>query len=74
MSYRIEYDTSGLGEFAPHRFSIEASTLGLPVGVFPQRIETFMGNGQPFVRVLTNDEGARYEQSLGCISLTIFND
>jgi hypothetical protein len=72
----LTYDTPGLTPTGrPHEFCIEASTLGLPVGHWPRRIDTTMGNGQPFVMDEgPNEAGARYAQSLGCITLRVFND
>lgn len=70
-------------EFEPHKFTADASDLYDAVPEmregFPRAIETSLGNGQPFMLAhIERDEGdilyARYDQSLGCISLRVFND
>lgn len=69
----------GVTSHEGHKFSADASTLGFPVGQWPESIGTDMGNGQPFVR--SHNEIAdgdllwvTYRQSLGILSLQIFND
>lgn len=63
-----------------YRFSAEASELRLPPGEWPVTLPTTLGNGQPFIRkrkrlTPTGDLGAViYDQSAGCITLTIWND
>jgi hypothetical protein len=57
-----------------HHFVTDASDIGIPPGPFPMRIETDLGNGQPFLLVRSEGDSARYAQSLGCIQLTVFND
>jgi hypothetical protein len=69
----------GVHEYEVHKFSGEASTLGLRVGEWPVKIETDMGNGLPFVFYDKKiDDGdllwVTYRQDLGCISLRIYND
>jgi hypothetical protein len=61
-------------ETSPFTFSAEASELGWPPGRLPRRLETDMGNGQPFVLDAMSDEMATYRQQLGCIELRVFND
>lgn len=63
-------------EFELHRFCVEASDLGITPGNFPQRIETDLGNGQPFLFVRVQDDGFTYvyAQQFGCVFLHVFND
>jgi hypothetical protein len=62
-------------EHEAHRFCIDASDLCLPPGAAPQTIGTTLGNRQPFVLERRDPDGTlHYRQSLGCITLTIFND
>lgn len=61
-------------EVEVHRFMIEASSLGLAPGNFPDSIETDLGNGQPFLRQSITPHYAYYIQALGCISLQLLND
>lgn len=59
----------------PHSFCVEASSLQLPPGQWPERIETSLGNKQPFfLQAEPTEEGARYLQLNGCITLRVFND
>jgi hypothetical protein len=69
----------GVIESKVHEFTAEASELGFPVGQFPEKILTDMGNGQAFVRVSEIGRDGDllwvlYRQALGCISLKVFND
>ena len=64
-----------------HRFSAEASMLGLSPGRgLPRQIATKHGNGHPFIYYGTRhcpggDIGAwEYRQEFGGLTLTIFND
>lgn len=61
-------------EVETHQFVAEASDLGLPPGEFPRRIDTNMGNGQPFVFQAFRAEVAVYRQAFGCIVLRLLND
>jgi hypothetical protein len=62
-------------EYETHRFSAEASELGLPPGFWPHELETDMGNKQPFVAIRRlEDGGVVYAQRFGCIELKVFND
>ena len=66
-------------EYEIHKFSAEASTLGLRPGEWPVKIETDMGNKLPFVfsskEVVDGDLcWVTYRQDLGCISLRVYND
>lgn len=66
----------------PHKFFADASDLGFPAGFTPRLIPAArdFGNGEPFalydtVRDLeTKILAWKYRQSLGCLSLTVFND
>ena len=76
---QITTETPGLHEFEVHKWSVEASDLGLKPGEFPQAIETTLGNGMPFYAYHTNAvEGdiiyVAYMQGNGCIQLRIYND
>lgn len=57
-----------------HSFSAEASELGLRPGEWPRRLETTLGNGQPFILMSKKMSGCLYLQANGCISLRVFND
>jgi hypothetical protein len=62
-----------------HKFSADASALGLRPGEWPARLETDLGNGLPFVRGGYESRGGelllvRYIQAAGCIDLVVFND
>lgn len=62
-------------------YSAEASELGLRPGQWPREVRVpGLGNGQPFYarREIVADSGEFgglvYMQSMGCLSITIFND
>lgn len=58
-------------------FVADASDLGILAGVeWPGRLEAEpnFGNGQPLINVSVTHEVATYAQSLGCITLKVFND
>lgn len=57
-----------------HRWATEASTLGLRVGVWPDRLETTLGNGRDFILQDLSLMGGTYKQELGCLELIVFND
>ena len=67
-------------ERQPHQFVVCASDLGWRHGDFwPDRVETDLGNGRPFVfqsaDVVDGElQATRYQQELGCITLTVLND
>lgn len=66
-------------EHEVHRFSADASELGLPPGSWPKAIATTLGNGLNFVFAGADREGGElrsvtYRQVAGCIELEIFND
>jgi hypothetical protein len=66
-------------EYEVHKWSAEASTLGIRPGQWPVAIETELGNGLPF-RFSTKEirDGellwVDYFQGNGCIWLRIYND
>jgi hypothetical protein len=71
----IRYDQAY--ESQTHQFVTEASTLGWKPGYWPERIETAMGNGLPFLRGEQFRPGlsaVTYYQANGCITLTVYND
>lgn len=63
-----------------HRFTGFASDLGLRPGEWPEKIQTNMGNGLPFIRRDPSKgwrgdyEWVNYIQANGCLILRIFND
>lgn len=59
----------------PHYYVIEASTLRLPVGYWPNVFWTDLGNGLAlrFAERLP-DGGARYRQDLGGVTVDVWND
>ena len=62
-------------EVEVHRFVTDASDLQLPVGVWPQTLETNLGNGEPFVKIqLFDGSCVKYLQRYGCVALIVFND
>lgn len=75
----IEKTTTGLLESEPHKFSVDASDIRLPPGEWPTRIDTTLGNGQPFALYHAEERDGDlwwmdYMQCNGCIRLRIFND
>lgn len=73
MKITHEVAANYLQEWNVGRFVVEASTLDLPPGRFPERIETDLGNGQPFYLFALDESRALYRQALGCIVLSILN-
>jgi hypothetical protein len=79
---RITYENRDLldvHEYETHKWSAEASTLGLKPGEWPRTIETTLGNGMVFIaqRQEVRDGDllwVDYFQGNGCISLRIYND
>lgn len=63
-------------EYEVHHFVTEASTLGLPPGQYPDRLEVApeFGNGQPLLRATANAAAVIYRQALGCVELHVLND
>lgn len=73
-------DYVDVSETQPHEFHAEASSLGLPPGMWPPSLATRMGNSLPFVRshLEADLDGellwVEYRQAAGCITLRVFND
>lgn len=68
-------DGSNAIEQEVHQWVTEASDLRLPPGFFPRRLETPLGNGQPFFLTrVDRDRTHHYAQAFGCLRLTVFND
>ena len=61
-----------VSEVAVGEFATEASTLGLPPGRFPEKLQTTLGNQQEFVLYTVTRFEAVYKQ--GRITLHVFND
>jgi hypothetical protein len=82
MNYRLlqeELERLGVIEFEPHRFTADSSDLGFPIGQWPAKIETNMGNGLPFIQYHAELRDGdllwvSYKQDMGCITLKVFND
>lgn len=76
---RIDRDTCGLHEYEPHKFSVEASDIGLRPGEWPRTMDTTLGNG---IMLLAQRREVRdgdllwvdYWQGAGCIQLRVYND
>lgn len=72
-------DELGVLEVETHKFTCEASQLGLKPGEWPTQIETNLGNSMPFL-VLRREERSGdllwvdYMQANGCTFLRIYND
>ncbi|MET3996019.1 hypothetical protein ABID65_007691 [Bradyrhizobium sp. S3.9.2] len=76
---RSDCDRLGVRECELHKYSAEASTLGIRVGEWPTRIETDLGNGMPFILSHSKSQHGDLlwvtcSQANGCISLRIYND
>ena len=61
-------------EWEAHQWSVEASDLGLMGEQWPSRIPTTLGNTQPLALIRADRDSADYQQEMGIIKLTIFND
>lgn len=61
-------------ETEPHAFVAEASSLGWAPGEWPNRVETNMGNGLPFLLWSATETYRLYRQSNGIIVLRVYND
>jgi hypothetical protein len=57
-----------------HTFVTEASDLGWPPGEWPNKVETDMGNGRPFLLWSATQDYRLYRQSNGIIVLRVLND
>ena len=71
--------SADVAEYEAHKFSAEASELGLKPGEWPEHLPTTLGNTLDFKRhVPTMHFGevaaVMYHQIGGCISLKVFND
>ncbi len=65
-----------VSEHHHHLFFAEASDLSFPVPQkeWPLKLDTTLGNQQPFFLDAINDQKAMYSQNLGCVKLIVFND
>lgn len=62
-------------KISTHNFVSEASTLQIAVQDFPpHKLETTLGNQNPFVVIEKNPDFALYKQELGCLYLKVFNN
>ena len=62
-----------------HQWYAEASVLRLAPGVWPERLQTTLGNRQPFLLCREQLEGGEvveveYLQGNGCLRLRVSND
>ncbi len=67
-------DVAHESEHSQFNFCAEASSLGWAPGFFPEIVETDLGNGRMLFRKSLDSGSAVYEQNVGCIKLTVFND
>lgn len=75
-------EAADVTEYETFNFSAFASDLGLKAGEWPERIETTLGNKQPWIRLSkrvseldpTELLYVTYFQQFGCIRLRIYND
>lgn len=70
-------DISLLSGHEVHSFASEQSTCGFRPGEKPPTLIEVpgLGNGQPFGLVRIDEHGSwHYFQSLGCVSITLYND
>jgi len=79
MNANIEVTDKNATEDAVHRWSAEASTIGLKPGDWPAVLPTSLGNQHPFLLGTKEKDGAElvcvnYRQAFGNITLKIFND
>lgn len=77
MTHQVNLENST--EVECHRWSTEASDLGLSPGNWPEQLPTILGNKLPFLRDTKKVRDGdllwvTYRQALGCISLRVFND
>jgi hypothetical protein len=73
----VNEDNAFPSEEATFRWLAIASELQFPVGKFPTRINTTLGNGQPFIRAAEQQLAPNeviYRQEFGCVELYILND
>lgn len=79
MDKLITYATCGLHEHEAHKFSLDASDLGLRPGEWPRVVDTTIGNRQPFLAQARETRDGDllwvdYRQNLGCVTLRVYND
>lgn len=74
MPPKIELGKRGVFEFSSGIVNCEASEIGLPPGVWPERLPTTVGNGQAFVRGGADPDFVMYRQPGTEIRLVIYND
>jgi hypothetical protein len=56
-------------------FIVDASSIGLKPGEWPDTLATNMGNTLPFAKISADAEGTHvYRQIAGGITLTVLND
>lgn len=72
MTFTITSDMVSASDV--HEFYCDASDVGFPVGKWPARLSTGMGNGHDLLLHATTDEYAIYRQEYGAIVLRVFND
>lgn len=72
----MKIDSSNAHELEVHQWYADASTLDIRPGAnYPARLDTALGNGQPFVFQRFDGNGtAIYLQALGCLTLKVWND
>jgi hypothetical protein len=58
----------------PLNYVTEASTMRIEPGRRPPRIQTTLGNGQPFILTSSAPHCFKYRQHFGCIRLVVYND
>lgn len=76
---QITQETPGLLEDSVHKFSVEASDIGIRPGEWPKTIPTRLGNGVAFIvqRSEVRDGDllwVDYRQGNGCLTLRVYND
>lgn len=72
----MNIDRLALVEYETHKFVTNASDIELAPGEWPETLEVSpsMGNGQPLVKYLVREDGARvYVQTFGCVSVCVLN-
>jgi hypothetical protein len=71
---REQLQAGSVMEVGDFWYSAEASSLGMDPGLWPTKIETDLGNGQPFIREFLSEAGGEYRQGNGLLKLRIWND
>lgn len=74
MPPKIELGKAGVFEFSPGIYNCEASSIGLPPGVWPERLETTIGDGEDFARCGFDPDFVLYRQPGTEIRLVVYND